>query len=123
MRPIRCLFLTAVLLSPSIAVAAPDKPAPLQSEFRLSEEEKEKVLESAAASRREPVSGQASERADDGGALPPIHGEVGISIGTGGYRSAYGTAIVPLEGEGVAIISLGSTDFGSRGRYYDPWWH
>jgi hypothetical protein len=52
----------------------------------------------------------------------PIHGEVGFEIGTGGYRSAFGTAIVPLAGDGVAIISLGSTDFGSRGRYPDPWW-
>jgi hypothetical protein len=45
-----------------------------------------------------------------------------FEIGTGGYRSAYGTAIVPIDDDGVAIISLGSTDFGSRGRHPDPWW-
>ena len=54
--------------------------------------------------------------------LPPaIHGEVGFTVGTGGYRSAYGTAIVPLKDDGVAIISLGTTDFGSRARYPAPW--
>ena len=123
MRPILSLVLAAPLLSPSMAIAAPDKPATLPSEVRLSDEEKEKVLEAAAASRREPVRLQADQTAISEDALPPpIHGEVGLSVGTGGYRSAYGTAVVPLEGEGVAIISLGTTDFGSRARYLDPWW-
>ena len=122
MRPILSLLFAVPLLSPSMAIAAPDKAAALPSEVRLSDEEKEKVLEAAAASRREHVVGHAVDDVDDGEPARPIHGEVGLSIGTGGYRSAYGTAIVPLEGEGVAIISLGSTDFGSRVRYADPWW-
>lgn len=123
MRPILSLVLAAPLLSPATAIAAPDKPATLSSEVRLSDVEKEKVLEAAAASRREPVRLQSDLTTINEDPLPPpIHGEVGLSVGTGGYRSAYGTAVVPLEGEGVAIISLGSTDFGSRVRYPDPWW-
>jgi hypothetical protein len=111
----------AALLCPSIACAAPDKSAPLPSEVRLSDEDKEKVLEAAAAGRREPASAAANGVVDEEGAPRQVHGEVGFTVGTGGYRSAYGTAVVPLEGDGVAIISLGSTDFG-RNRYPDPWW-
>jgi hypothetical protein len=123
MSPIRSLsFATAALFLPSLAGAA-DKPAPLPSEFRLSDEEKEKVLEAAAANRREPVNIAADESDKDADPARQVHGEVGFTVGTGGYRSAYGTAIVPLKDDGVAIISLGSTDFGSRGRYLDPWWH
>ena len=121
MRLIRSLFCAAALFSPSMAFAAPESPAPLPSEIRLSDSEKEKVLEEAAATRHERRAVQSvDDTADEAGRQ--IHGEVGFEVGTGGYRSAYGTAIVPLEGDGVAIISLGSTDFGSRGRYPDPWW-
>ena len=121
MRLIRSLFCAAALLSPSIAFAADESPAPLPSEIRLSEVEKEKVLE-AAATRRQSTTVQSVEDTSADEAGRQIHGEVGFEVGTGGYRSAYGTAIVPLEDDGVAIISLGSTDFGSRGRYPDPWW-
>ena len=119
MRLILACFCAATLVSPAIASAAADK-APLPSEVRLSDAEKEKILEEAAASRREPA-GSRIEVATDDNLPPPIHGEVGFTIGSGGYRSAYGTAIVPLKNDGVAIISLGTTDFGSRARYPAPW--
>lgn len=122
MRPILNMVFAVPLLSPSMAIAAPDKPAALPSEVRLSDAEKEKVLEAAASSRREHPIGYAAEAEDDDDHAQPIHGEVGFSVGTGGYHSAYGTAVVPLEGDGVAIISLGATDMGSRIRYADPWW-
>ena len=122
MRLIHSLLLAAALLSPSLAYAAPDSAAPMPSEIRLSEAEKERILEAAAASSRD----RPARQTDDADAADApgrqIHGEVGVEVGTGGYRSAYGTAIVPLNGDGVAIISLGSTDFGSRSRYFDPWW-
>lgn len=120
MRLVQCLLAATALLAPASVFAAPDRPLP--SEVRLSEAEKEKILEAAAADSRGPVSTlDVADLADD--PLPPqIHGEVGFTIGTGGYRSAYGTAIVPLKNDGVAIISLGSTDFGSRARNLEPWW-
>ena len=40
----------------------------------------------------------------------PIEGEVGVSIGSGGYRELFGTAVVPVGAEGVAIISIGSAE-------------
>jgi hypothetical protein len=123
MRLIQCLFAATAILSPSVAFAAADPaaPPPVPGEIRLSEAEKEKVLEAAAASNRGPVSTQSLDELGDDPLPPPIHGEVGFTIGSGGYRSAYGTAIVPLKNDGVAIISLGSTDFG-RNRYVEPWW-
>lgn len=119
MRPLSRLLLLAGLIAPSAALANP--PSPLPSEIRLTDEEKEKVLEAAAAAangvRHQPP---AAEEAGKDNALPPIHGEVGFEIGTGGYRSAYGTAVVPLD-DGVAIISLGTADFGKR-HFVEPWW-
>lgn len=122
MRLIQSLLCAAALLSPSMAFAATESAAPLPSEIRLSDSEKEKVLEAAASSRHESRGIPSVDGTD--GAQPgrQVHGEVGFEVGTGGYRSAYGTAIVPLADDGVAIISLGSTDFGSRNRYPDPWW-
>ena len=122
MRLIRSLLFATVLLFPSIAFAAADKAAPLPSEVRLSDAEREKVLEAAAASRHERTAVQSMDDTSTEEFGRQIHGEVGFEIGTGGYRSAYGTAIVPIDNDGVAIISLGSTDFGSRGRYSHPWW-
>jgi hypothetical protein len=118
MRLIRSLFVCATLLAPSIAMATPDQPAPLPSEIRLSDAEKEKVLEAAAASKREHPAAIAEEATPQ---APPIHGEVGFGIGTGGYRSAFGTATVPLDGDGFAAISLDTTDFDKRSRLFDPW--
>lgn len=105
-----CLLAIATLAS-SAAYAAPE-PTSLPSEIRLSQDEIDKVLEEAANKREHPPS-----VADD--PKRPIHGEVGFSVGTDGYRSAYGTAIVPLDNDGFAIFSLDTTDFGSTFRNFD----
>ena|SRR5688572_13186123 len=120
MHQLRVLLLASSLMFPGAAMAAPDQ-APststLPSEHRLSPQQIETVLTDAAR-RRELV-----EPTED--KLPPaIHGEIGFAIGTGGYRSAFGTAVVPLPGDGVAILSLGTDRFGpsqfgpGRGGYY-----
>jgi hypothetical protein len=124
MRPLHCLWFTTALLVPSLAHALPDQAAPaapIPSEVRLSEAEKEKILEAAAANSREAPRRYVDISEADDEPKPQIHGEMGVEVGTGGYRSAYGTAIVPLKGDGVAIISVGSTNLG-RQRYFDPWW-
>ena len=113
-RSILSLAVTIALAAPPAAAEA--QAADMPSEIRLSDTEKEKVLEEAAANNRlRPSESEEKSR-------PSIHGELGFAIGTDGYRSVYGTAVVPLEGEGVAVISLDSTDFGSRKRIFDPWW-
>jgi len=99
------LFASTLLLSaPAMAQSAP----PMPSEHRLSEAEIEQVLD-AAARKREGHGPSGDVAAPDEDRLPPaIHGEVGFAVGTGGYRSAFGTAIVPLPGDGMAVLSFGT---------------
>jgi hypothetical protein len=46
-----------------------------------------------------------------------IHGEVGVSVGTGGYRSGYVITHIPIGETGSATIALSKTDHGDRVRY------
>lgn len=110
MHLLRRLFLATALFLPATAhAAAPDAPAtsPLSSEHRLSNAEIDQVLDTAARKRE-----TTEELSDKPGR--EIHGEVGVAIGTGGYRSVYGTALVPILSDGVAILSFESTDFGKQ---------
>ena len=92
----RLLILTAII--PAGAYAA----APAAQ--RLSDEQVEQILAEAAAKR------EAAERA----ALAPkpgIHGQVGVEVGTGGRRAAFGTASVPRgeDGSGATVSFATST--------------
>lgn len=105
MRQVRRLLLASSLALPGAALAGPDQaPTAMTSEHRLSPDQIETVLDDAA--RKRDLARSSGERLP-----PPIHGEIGFSIGTGGYRSAYGTAVVPLTGDGVAILSFGTDRF------------
>ena len=105
---LRRLFLVTALLLPAAAPAvSPDAPATMPSEHRLSDAEVERVLAAAAAKR------ELAEEADDGNDLR-IQGEVGVSVGTNGYRSVFGTAVVPVLKGGAAILSFESTDLGKQ---------
>jgi hypothetical protein len=108
MRAVRFSLLAWSLILPGTALAAadpvqPTPPAP--AEHRLSADQVEKILDDAARKR------ELAEMSTEGTG-PAIHGEIGFSVGTGGYRSAFGTAVVPLPGDGVAILSLGTDTFG-----------
>lgn len=87
-------------------------PAPLAPEpRRLSEAQVSEVLADAAARR------EASEPDQ----VPPertIHGEVGVSVGTGGYRAAFGTAVVPLGPTSGAVISIATETYRDRNVRY-----
>jgi len=108
MHRMRTVLLGSLLLLPATVLAAPDQTQPvppMASEHRLSPEEVEQILDEAAHKR------ELAEQADEA-AGRAIHGEIGFSVGTGGYRSAFGTAIVPLPDDGVAILSFGTNNFG-----------
>ena len=109
-------LLLAFLAAPCVAQApAPDAAAPAPDPFfsgtippdpalagavhRLSPEQREAAIEAGAAR---------STLGIDGGNGPDrqIHGEMGVAIGTGGYRAAYGTAVVPLGDTGAAAVSV-----------------
>lgn len=103
-----------LMLAQATAAVPPAAPPPLPSEVRLSDAEKERLLEAAASSNRDRQSFQAEP--------PPRQaaGEASISIGSGGYRSGQATAYLPVGQEGVAVITIGSTDLGDRRRYVGP---
>ncbi len=105
---IRTLTMLA-LLAPASAFAAP-APAPVQ---RLSDAQVEQVLADAAARR------EAAEAAAPAPGLA-IHGEVGVEVGTGGHRAAFGTAYVPLGKDSGATVTFvtqsGPQYYGRRRR-------
>ncbi len=78
-------------------------PALAADERRLSAAEVERILEAAAQKREAPVAKAPAP-------ARPIEGEVGVSIGSGGYREVFGTAVVPVGADGVAIISIDSAE-------------
>jgi len=46
-----------------------------------------------------------------------VHGEVGVSVGTGGYRSAYAISALPVGKTGTLTVAVGETRFGRNGGY------
>lgn len=57
----------------------------------------------------------------DGPTVEPqrrIHGEVGVAIGTGGYRSGHLVSVLPLGETGSLTLAISQTRNG-RGHYYD----
>ena len=89
--------------------AEPVGAPPLGTVHRLSPREAEAVQD-AAADRNINIPSL------DGRAVPDgrIHGEIGFGIGTGGYNSVFGTAVIPLGDDSFAALSFERTDFGRR---------
>ena len=107
------IMASALLLS-APALAA-DPAAPLTPVHSLSQAEIDRILDEAAAKRQRVAVVAEDLEADE--PRPPVYGQVGFGIGTGGYRSAYGTAVVPLD-DGFAILSFDRTNLGRRNRLY-----
>ncbi len=63
--------------------------------------------------------------ADDAGAKRQVHGEASVTVGTGGYRSAYVSSLIPLGENGTLGIAVSQTDYGKNGGlgygYGDPY--
>jgi hypothetical protein len=99
------LMLFAVLaLTPTLSVAETVKWTPEQIE----------AAKEAAAVRNMQAENQiANGIAPDRG----IHGEVGVAVGTGGYSSIFGTAVMPLGQNGVLALSFENTQ-NDPYRYY-----
>lgn len=52
-----------------------------------------------------------------------VHGEMGMSVGTGGYRSAYASGLFPVGENATVGIAVSKTDFGKHGGgWYDPYY-
>ena len=46
-----------------------------------------------------------------------VHGEMGVAVGTGGYRSGYVSALIPVGETGTVGVAVSKTDFGKHGGY------
>jgi len=57
-----------------------------------------------------------AERDEDG--PRKIHGSMGVSVGTGGYRSAYASALIPVGENTTVGVAVSKTDFGRNGGWY-----
>ena len=117
-------LIIALLLAAGPALADPAPPG-IAAEHRLSPAEVDQVLAAAAARhRRELAAADAAAQLLPTPDVPPrgpdVHGEVGVEVGTGGYRSAYGSAVIGLGGDSFAAISLASSDFGRNWGYRRP---
>ncbi len=44
-----------------------------------------------------------------------IHGEVGAAVGSGGYRSGYVSAVIPVGKTATVAVAVSDTRFGRRG--------
>jgi hypothetical protein len=108
------ILLAAIALTAAQAAA---DPAPDGSERRLTPEQIEAVLAEAAA-RREASQTRPSATVEiedlEPMRSPPVHGEFGIGVGTGGYREIFGTSIVPMGTNGGAAFSFDFVDWGDR---------
>ena len=101
------LTLIAAFLMPAPALAA----EPTASERRLSPQQIEAVLAEVAKKR---AAAEAQADAVDRKAPRPIQGEAGVTIGTGGHREVFGSAVYPMGDDGAAAISLDFVDLGRR---------
>lgn len=135
MTKLHLMVAVAALALPALAMAqnAPAS-APVSStdERRLTPEQVDAVLAESAAKRKAaeqrvaaatagndaaaaPASAPDPRARAEGDTGPPreVHGEFGMSVGTGGYREVYGTALYPLD-DGIVGISLDYSDWGRR---------
>lgn len=88
------------------AIATPDSAS---DTVALTPEQREAALEHGAA-RADPAFADPtkSDRA--------IHGEMGVAVGTGGYRAAYGTAAVPIGNDAAAAFSFEADRYRNKHR-------
>jgi hypothetical protein len=116
MTPRRALFLAAslaLLAGPALAAdAAASSGAPVSTASPSTDAKIAAWLDDSKVQN----TGESDGPGADGPAPPPdrkIHGEVGAAIGSGGYRSAYGVATIPLGKSSSATVAV------STGR--GPW--
>lgn len=108
-------FATPVLASDPPTTSGPATPQS-GTVHRLSPEEVKRILAEAAEKPRS-MSDEAGEPAKK------VHGEMGVMIGTGGARAAYGSAVIPLGDRGVAAFSFETgryPGYGNRGHRGTP---
>jgi len=90
--------------------AAPVTAAPKAEVLDTAEQIKRWLAESPAATTPEEAYGEGVRLPRD----RQIHGEVGVAVGTGGYRSGYITSVMPLGETGTLALTIGQEKNGYR---------
>ena len=107
-----CLAQSAEAPAPVPTVAQPAPPVAGDT-IRLTDEERNKILFGNTSERAAQVRGEQVDTPNGGRG---IHGEVGVMIGTGGSRGAYGVAEIPLGDNAGAVVSFESSRIGRTRR-------
>lgn len=127
--------LASVAMAADEVVVAASRPAPLPSaaeqaqakeDIRARAEQASRPLTTeeqiAAWTAHSPVISR-NDQADalwpveDSGGKRQVHGEASVTVGTGGYRSAYVSSLIPLGETGTLGIAVSQTDYGKNGGY------
>jgi hypothetical protein len=62
-----------------------------------------------------------ADRDEDG--KRKVHGSMGVTVGTGGYRSVYASGLFPVGENTTVGVAVSKTDFGKHGGFYaDPYY-
>jgi hypothetical protein len=99
-------LLAALILVPTLAAA--------DTVTQWTPEQVEAAKEAAAVRNMKAENQIANGIARDGG----IHGEMGVAVGTGGYSSIFGTAVMPLGQNGALALSFENTQNDPYRYYY-----
>jgi hypothetical protein len=104
-RPMKMLVALVLIATPALAYA---------DTITLTPEQVEAAKEAGAARNAE-----AAAMGLEPGRDRAVHGEMGVAVGTGGYKSMYGTAIVPLGESSTLGLSYYNEQYGNgrNGRY------
>ena len=128
-------------------VVAASRPAPLPTEAEQTKAKADLQAKAASASRpltteeqvaawtaRSPKISRSDDQDDalwpaddvnqDSSAKRQVHGVASVTVGTGGYRSAYVSSLIPLGESGTLGIAVSQTDYGKNGGfgyYGDPY--
>ncbi len=126
-------------------VVAASRPAPLPTEAEQAKAKADIQAKAAQASRPltteeqvaawtahspkvtrdQTASDDALWPSEDTGGKRQVHGEASVTVGSGGYRSAYVSSLIPLGENGTLGIAVSQTDYGKNGGlgygYGDPY--
>ncbi|CAN7380447.1 hypothetical protein LJR164_002319 [Phenylobacterium sp. LjRoot164] len=90
--------------------AAPAAAAPKTETLDTAEQIRRWLADSPAATTPEEAYGEGVRLPRD----RQIHGEVGVAVGTGGYRSGYITSVMPIGETGTLALTIGQEKNGYR---------
>jgi hypothetical protein len=112
------LFLAAALAAPALAddtpvvTAAGGAGAPVASGAMSTAEQIDNYLKTSPVLKLPPEGAVGVTSSEE---PRKVHGEVELAVGTGGFRSAYARADLPVGKTGVVSVAVQQTQFNGRG--------